>query len=324
MGIPNLFEHFGWWSIVVPVLGLITSAVVRKRTWGVIVWLPTTLLCLYQTAWLGLKLLAYGGVSGPDAIGVGLAYMVLIPSVLAGLAALVVCFFIRPRRKTWHLATAVVAVMLCLSLTLLMNRQDGLTITIQLLDEDSKPLPEITALSKAIEQGMTAGRGSNVSDAEGRIYLRLRKGQQGEIEFRAKFPDSNSLSKMPAWKTLRIEPDPSANRLVLDQRGPLRDYQHYIRSRGVHDSLAQARQPWRPRFGRTCARLVGCGFTGRDGLPKHGVNRLHSVTHRFVSRLGIGKLAVGGPAPSGRNFDRPRIRLQTDPRNRPQHSKPQP
>lgn len=217
MGIPNLFEHFGWWSIVVPVLSLITSAIFRKRTWGVIVWLPTTLLCIYQTIWLGLKLLAYSGVSGPDAIGVGLAYMVLVPSVLAGLAAVVVCFFIRPRRKTWHLATAVAAVILCLSLTLLMNRQDGLTITIQLLDEDSKPLPEITALSKAIEQGMTAGRESNVSDAEGRISLRLRKGQRGEIEFRAKFPDSNSLSQMPGWKTVLIEPDPSANRLVLGQ-----------------------------------------------------------------------------------------------------------
>jgi hypothetical protein len=217
MGIPNLFQHFGWWSIVVPVLGIVLAAVVRKRPWGVIVWLPTTLLCLYQTVWLGLKLLAYSGVSGPDAIGVGLAFMVLVPSVLAGVACLVACFLIRPRKKTWHWGMAVAAVALCISLSLLMNRQDGLTVTIQLLDEDSKPLQGITALSKAIEQGMTAGGSQSVSDADGKISMRLRKGQKGEIEFRAPFPASNSLSQMPARKTLRIEPDLAGHRLVLPQ-----------------------------------------------------------------------------------------------------------
>lgn len=215
MGIPNLFTHIGWWGVWLPLIGLAAAFVFRRTRWSVLVWLPTTLLFVYLAGWLGLKLLAFSGVSGPDAIGVGIAFMVLIPSLAGALLGLVLCYFARPIKGAWHPVPAMIAALVCISLLFIGNREDGTVFTIILTDAQGAPLSGIGSNIKAIESGLSAGRRQLGSDQAGSLSFRVRKGQYGEVEFHAPVPHSGMLTHLPAWTTLRIEPEENGSRFLL-------------------------------------------------------------------------------------------------------------
>lgn len=207
MTLPNLFQQLGWFSLLIPVIGLILSFKIRSRPWAVFVWMPTTLFLVYASLWTLAKFAAHRGIRGPDAMGMGTVYLVLLFAMGASIAGLVASYFARPSKEAWRLSTALPAALLCAGLVILVYTPQGsvlagrmTVVRLKLTDINEKPLAGATVRLVSYEYGVAAGGGTYVSDADGFVSLRLRHDQSAEVEIQSQLPSSGILSDMPgSW-----------------------------------------------------------------------------------------------------------------------------
>ena len=212
MLLPNFLQQYGAWSVIIPLLGLCAAFAIRRRAWAASVWVPVTAGCVYQTLTIGMLLLRFGQVRGPDAIGVGIAFAVLVPSTIAGLAAVAACWFARP---TAFRVLPVLAGIAVIGVAFIPLKQRGtINCIIAFIDERNRPFGHAPAGVAIHEAGLTAGHAGGLTDPEGRISFQLRSGQDAELTFRPMSPGGLS-GLAPAWWTVRIRPDPTTQSAQL-------------------------------------------------------------------------------------------------------------
>ncbi len=212
MTLPNLFSQLGWLALLFPAIGLALSFRFRTRPWVVFVWMPAALFLAYTSFWACSKMAAFGHIRGPDAIGVGIAMLFLGGMLGASLVGLVLCYFARPKREAWKLATALPAAALCVGLSVLVCSPQGSLLAGRITrlhfivsDVEGKPLPGVAVKVVVYEEGVGAGGGGQTTGTDGQFMVQLRESQSARIELRHPFPPSNVLSAMPTFWDLNVQ-----------------------------------------------------------------------------------------------------------------------
>lgn len=212
MTLPNLFSQLGWMALLCPAIGVVLSFRFRTRPWVVFAWMPTVLFLAYTSCWAFSKIAAFGHIRGPDAIGVGFAMLFLSGMLGAALVGLVLCYFARPKREAWKLATALPAAALCVGVSVLVYSPQGSLLAGRVTrlhfivsDVEGKPLPGVAVKVVVYEEGVGAGGSGQTTGTEGQFMVQLRAAQSARIELRHPFPPSNVLSAMPTFWDLNVQ-----------------------------------------------------------------------------------------------------------------------
>lgn len=221
MNLLNLFPQLGWLHLVLLIIGLAVSFSFRARSWVLFIWLPTVGLLSYHAIWIFRKLIAFGHLHGPEAMGAGIVIPILLCLLAVICLGLVLSFFARPRREAWSRYPLLGSIALCAAFIYFSSSRYGTAIvskytdvTIELKDAKGTALTNVSIALARYENGLGDGRESCQPDSKGEFSLRLKKGQAAHVQIKTPFPANGSWRGLPTYWTIQLSTVSSRESIV--------------------------------------------------------------------------------------------------------------
>lgn len=210
--LPSVFEQLGWLSIALPLFGLFASFKLRKYSWSIVIWAPTTAVLFYflfETVRFAFSL---GGVGGPDAIGVGFMFMAQILAISLQSIALFLCYKAKPhssRHGTFLLFPSLLIA--CFAVFAAGDRIGIVMVNLMLVDRNGDPIRHSEANTVHYDQGIGTSRETGRTTADGTLSFRLRKTQFTETQIKPRSHSTGYDANTPTYWTLSLSIDENAS-----------------------------------------------------------------------------------------------------------------